>query len=118
MEAKGTVWLNSEFKHTKIWPAKKTFPSMAAGVPDLEAHYKECLAGKICTVMDISQAGPKSYLVLGQSDKMGPFIWMIEEADTKAFIPVIKKNGVVMPANLSPIEQFAWMAKHSPWSNK
>jgi len=111
MEAKGTIWINNKFEHTEIWPEKQTLPSLAAGVPDLEEHYKECLAGKVCTVMDISKAGPKSYLVLGNSDKMGQFIWLIDEKDTKGFVPIIKKNGVVMPAGMSPMEQFAWMAR-------
>ena len=43
--------------------------------------------------MGISKAGSKSHLSLGASDKMGNFICLIYERDTKAFIPLIKKNG-------------------------
>lgn len=107
MEVKGNVLLNSEFKHTVFWPNPQ--PSINGPI-DLETEYKKALAGKMCLVMDIGVDG--SYLVLGESEKVGPFIWMIEKEDAAGFLPIVKKNGVMMPAGLSPIEEFKWIAKH------
>jgi len=61
--------------------------------------------------MDIDVDG-SGYLVLGHTKSGGAFKWMIEKEDTRAFIPVIKKNGIIMPAGMNPIEEFVYMAKH------
>lgn len=107
MEPKGSVLINKEFVHTKLWPEPQfTF----SGIQDLEKDYKEALAGKMVTVMDIA-FDESCYLVLGNSEKTGQFIWNIEKGDTRGFIPIIKQNGVVMPAGLSPIEKAKWMAE-------
>lgn len=112
MEPKGTAFIKAEFVATKIWPPKETFNGLAAGITDMEQHYKECLAGKPCTVMDISVgSGPKDYLVLGKSDKIGHFIWNIKEEDTIAFLPIYKENGDIVPAGLSGIDKFKFMAE-------
>jgi len=63
------------------------------------------------TVMDIA-VDDSGYLVLGKTKSGGQFIWMIEKEDTVGFIPVIKKNGVMMPANMSPMEELRYMAEH------
>ena len=109
MDPKGNVLINKEFVHTKIWPANQV-NIFTGEVINLEAEYKEALAGKLCTVIDIAVDG-EGYLVLAKTKKGGDFLWAIEKKDTKAFIPVIKKNGVLMPAGLSQIEEFAFIAK-------
>lgn len=108
MNQKGFVLLRQEFKHTKIWPGE-TFT--LDGVQDTEKIYKEALAGKVCPVLDIAFDG-SAYLVLGTFKKGGQFIWNIEKEDTVVFLPVIKKNGIIMPAGMSPIEEFEYMAKN------
>lgn len=110
MDPKGQVWINQEFVHTKVWPNPQL--NFLTGVTsDLEKEYKEALAGKLVTVMDIAVDG-SSYLVLGKTKEGGHFLWMIEKGDTRAFLPVIKKNGILIPAGMSPIEEFEYMAKH------
>jgi len=87
-------------------------PNLLTGdVLDLEKEYKESLAGRMVTVMDVA-ADDSVYLVLGKNKEGGHFLWMIEKGDTKCFLPVIKKNGILMPASLSPIEEFQWMMEH------
>lgn len=108
MTPKGNVLLKTEFTATKLWPPPQFTLS---GMVDLEKEYKEALAGKMVTVMDIA-VDDSGYLVLGESKTVGQFIWMIEKEDTRGFIPVIKKNGVIMPAGMSPIDEFAFMAEH------
>ncbi len=101
----GNVWINREFVHTKLWPS---VDYTLKGPVDLEKEYKEALAGKLVEVMEKGVDG--SYLVYGETKSRGPFIWMIEAGDTKGFIPVIKKNGVLMPAGMPIVEQLMWMA--------
>lgn len=110
MEAKGHVWINREFIHTKLWPSKQS-NFLTGEETDLEKEYKEALAGKLATVMDIA-VDDSGYLVMGNLKDGGPFIWMIEKGDTRGFVPVIKKNGILMPAGLSPIEEFKYMMEH------
>lgn len=107
MEPKGSVLLKQEFVHTKIWPDPQF---TLQGIINLEKEYKEALAGKMVTVMDIA-VDESGYLVYGDSKKTGPFIWMIEKGDTRGFIPLYKQNGVIVPGGLSPMEKAAWMAK-------
>jgi hypothetical protein len=110
MEPKGNVWIKNEFTATTIWPNPQ-FNFLTGEEIDLEKEYKEALAGKLVVVMDIAVDG-SGYLVLGKTKQGGDFIWMIEKEDTRGFIPVIKKNGILMPAGLSPIEEFKYMAEH------
>lgn len=110
MEPKGNVWIKTEFTATKIWPNPQ-FNFLTGETTDLEKEYKEALAGKLVTVMDIA-VDDSGYLVLGRTKGGMDFIWMIEKEDTRGFIPVIKKNGVLMPAGLDPIEEFKYMAEH------
>lgn len=110
MDPKGHVWINREFVHTKFWPGKQ-FNPITGKETDLEKEYKEGLAGKLVTVMDIAVDG-NGYLVIGKTKEGGSFLWMVEKGDTKGFLPVIKKNGILIPAGLNPIEEFAYIAKH------
>ena len=110
MEPKGNVWIKTEFTATKIWPNPQ-FNFLTGETTDLEKEFKEALAGKLVTVMDIA-VDDSGYLVLGRTKSGMDFIWMIEKEDTRGFIPVIKKNGVLMPAGLDPIEEFKYMAEH------
>lgn len=111
MEAKGHVLLKQEFTHTKNWPNPQIRLSNDGITSiDLEKEYKDALRGSLCLVMDIGVDG--SYLVLGESKTVGQFLWMIEKEDTVQFLPIIKKNGIVMPAGMTPLEEFAWLAKY------
>ena len=110
MDPKGHVWINREFVHTTLWP-NELFNPLTGETRNLEKEYKEALAGKLVTVMDIAN-DDSGYLVLGESKESGHFIWMIEKEDTKGFLPIIKKNGIIMPAGMSPIEEFQYMMKH------
>jgi len=38
---------------------------------------------------------------------------MIEKEDAVGYIPLIKKNGVIMPGGMSPMDEFMWLAKNS-----
>jgi hypothetical protein len=111
MEAKGVVVIKHEFTATKIWPGK-TF-SFKEGWIDMEKIYKEALAGKMVTVMDIS-VDNKAYMVLGESKEYGEFIWTVEKEDTRdgSFLPLIRKYGTIMPAGLSAVEEFAYLAEN------
>lgn len=110
MDPKGKVWINREFVHTKNWPSTQ-FNPLTGEVIDLEKDYKEALAGQLVTVMDVA-VDDSGYLVLGKSKEGGHFLWMIEKGDTRAFLPVINKYGTVIPAGMSPFEEFVYMAKH------
>lgn len=108
----GTVIVNKEFVATTLWPPKDTiFAGTGMLLIDKEKEYKKALAGNLVTVMEIGVDG--SYMVLGKSDNphIGQFLWVIEKEDTRAFVPIIKKNGVVMPAGLSPFEEMFWQHK-------
>ena len=107
MDPKGHVWINREFVHTKIWPNPQ-LNFLTGETNDLETEYKEALAGNLVTVMDVA-VDDSSYLVLGKTKNGGHFMWMIEKGDTRGFIPVIVKNGTLMPAGLNPLEEFKWM---------
>lgn len=108
MNPKGNVWINKEFVHTTQWPTSE-MPTMH-GIMNLEKEYKEALAGKLVTVLDIA-VDDSGYLVLGEGKNVGQFIWQIEKGDTKGFIPVIKKNGVLIPAGLNPLEEMVEIVK-------
>ncbi len=110
MEPKGYVLCKSEFTATKIWPGPQLTLS---GMVDLEAEYKKALAGKQVIVMDIAVDG-KGYLVLAKGEKCGDFIWAIEKEDTinGSFLPVKWKCGQLIPAGLTPMEEFAFLAKN------
>lgn len=110
MDPKGHVWINKEFVHTKLWPSKQ-LNFLTGEETDLEKEYKEALAGNLVTVMDIS-VDDSGYLVLGKTKEGGQFLWMVEKGDTRGFIPVIVKNGILMPAGLSPMEEFVYLAEH------
>jgi hypothetical protein len=110
MGPKGNVWIKTTFEATKIWPNPQ-FNFLTGEEINLEKEYKEALAGKMVTVMDIAN-DDSGYLVLGKTKDGGDFLWMIEKEDTRGFIPIIKKNGILMPADLSPIEEFKYMAEH------
>jgi hypothetical protein len=109
MEAKGHVLIKRTFEHTKKWPSPEF--SFSGPPMDLEKEYKEALAGKLVLVVDIC-VGDSGYLVCANSKTCGDFLWMIEKGDTNGFIPVIKENGIVMPAGMSPIEKFEYIAKY------
>lgn len=106
MDPKGNVLLKKNLENTKIWPNPLFTLN---GYIDLEKEYKEALSGKICVVMDIGVDG--SFLVLGKSSKVGDFIWVIDKEDSVGFLPIIKKNGILVPAGLSPIDEFKYMAE-------
>lgn len=112
MEPKGYVLINHEFTATKLWPGKQL--SLSEGWIDLEKIYKEALAGKLALVLDIGGPNNDSYLVQGTCEQQGDFIWSIEKADTRegSFMPIKWKFGILMPANLSPVEEFAYLANH------
>jgi hypothetical protein len=110
MEPKGNVWIKNEFTATKIWPSPQ-INFLTGETTDLEKEYKEALAGKMVTVMDIAVDG-SGYLVIAKTKSGVDFIWTIEKEDTRGFIPIIKKNGVLMPAGLSPMEEFKYMMEH------
>jgi hypothetical protein len=110
MGPKGNVWIKTTFEATKIWPNPQ-FNFLTGEEINLEKEYKEALAGKMVTVMDIAN-DDSGYLVLGKTKDGGDFLWMVEKEDTRGFIPIIKKNGILMPAGLSPIEEFKYMAEH------
>lgn len=110
MEPKGNVWIKKEFEATKIWP-NPHINFLTGETRDLEKEYKEALAGRLVTVMDIS-FDDSGYLVLSKTKDGGDFLWMIEKEDTRGFIPIIKKNGILMPAGLDPLEEFKYMADH------
>lgn len=110
MEPKGKVWIKREFSATKIWPNPQ-FNFLTGETTDLEKEYKEALAGNLVTVMDISVDG-SGYLVLGETKEGGHFLWTVEKEDTKGFLPVIMKNGILMPAGLDPLEEFRYMADY------
>lgn len=110
MEPKGYILLNKEFIHTKIWPGVQF---SLEGPIDLEKEYKEALSGQLVIVMDVS-VDKSCYLVIGESKKRGHFMWNIEKGDTRegSFLPVVKKNGIIMPAGLSFAEEFEWVARY------
>jgi hypothetical protein len=110
MDPKGHVWIKREFVHTKIWPNSQ-YNFLTGENIDLEKEYKQALAGQLVTVMDIS-VDDSGYLVLGHLKEGGPFLWMIEKGDTAGFVPIIKKNGILMPAGMSPVEEFEYVAKY------
>lgn len=109
MGPKGYVLLKREFTATKLWPGKVL--SLNDGWLDLEKQYKEALAGQLVVVMDISVTDD-GYFVLGKSKATGDFLWMIEKEDTVkgSFMPLIWKYGTLMPAGLSAVEEFKWLA--------
>lgn len=109
MQQKGYVLLKNEFTATKLWPGKVL--SLSDGWLDLEKQYKEALAGQLVPVMDISVTDD-GYLVLGKCKASGDFLWMIEKEDTVkgSFVPLIWKYGILMPAGLSAVEEFKWLA--------
>ena len=104
---KGHVLINREIVHTILWPGEQI---TLHGVVDMEKEYKESLAGAFVPVMDIS-VDDKEYLVLGTSKSEGQFLWSIDKRDVKAFVPVIKKYGIIIPADLTPLEEFEFLAK-------
>lgn len=101
MNSIGHAVLHKELVHTTGWPS---------GL--LGEQYKKALTSEPVTVLEISEADG-SYLVLGNSIDTGPIIWMIEPEDVRAFVPVIKKHGILMPAGLSPLEEFEYLMKNS-----
>jgi hypothetical protein len=109
MEPKGYILINKEFVATKIWPGEQFTLS---GIVDLDKEYKEALAGRMIMVLEVGVDG--SYLVLGRSKTVGDFIWQVEKEDTRdgSFLPIKYKFGTFMPTNLSPMEEFKWMAEH------
>jgi hypothetical protein len=109
MDAKGICLIKKEFTATTFWP--NPVPSLTEGFINLEEEYKKALAGQICHVMDMAVDG-NSYLVFGHGEKCGGFIWSIEKEDTVTFLPIIKKYGIIMPAGLSPMEEFAYLASN------
>lgn len=108
MNPVGNALIKKEFTATTLWPPVMT---TLEGPVDLEKHYKEALAGKLVPVMEVDHESD-GYLVIGKSEIVGDFIWQIEGGDVRQFIPVIKKAGMLMPAGLSPIEEFEWLAKN------
>jgi len=109
MDPKGHVLCKKEFTATKMWPNPQFTLS---GEIDLEAVYKKALAGNLVTVLDVAN-DDSGYLVLCDTPESGAFIWTIDKEDTVpgSFIKVIKKYGVLMPAGLSAMEEFAYLAK-------
>jgi len=107
MDPKEHVWINREFVHTKLWPSSQ-YNFLTGETQDLEKEYKEALAGQLVVVMDVA-FDDSGYLIMGKTKEGGHFLWQIEKGDTKGFLPVIMKNGTLMPAGLSPLEEFKWM---------
>lgn len=103
----GSALLKAEFTATTVWPGEQM---TLDGIVDMEANYKSDLAGKMVSVMEIGIDG--SYLVYRYGEKSGPFIWLIEKEDVIGYIPLIKKNGTVMPGGMSPTEEFEFMIKN------
>jgi len=110
MDPKGFVLCKREFIATKMWPDKKY---SFEGSIDLEKEYKEALAGKQVMVIEISNDN-ECYMVYAKTSKGDPFIWSIEKADTVegSFMPLKWKDGILMRADLSPIEEFRYLAEH------
>ncbi len=106
-EPAGHALLAGELLHTTFWPSPRF---TMEGVQDLEKIYKEALSGSMVTVMEIS-FDKSDYLVLGKSKEVGDFLWSIDAKDVHTFIPVIWKYGTLMPANMSPMEEFMFLAK-------
>lgn len=102
----GHIWIKREFTATTRWPGEQF---TLDGVIDMEQEYKEALAGQLVPVMEKGVDG--SYLVYGEGKKTGGFIWVIEAEDTKGFIPIIKKNGMIIPAGMNPLEEMIYMAE-------
>lgn len=108
MEPKGYIFVKREFQATTMWPNQQY---TLDGIVDLEAEYKKALAGKPVQVMDIAVDG-SGYLVLGHSDTVGTFMWMIEKEDTIGnILPVMWKNGQLIPTGMSPMEEMMYMMK-------
>jgi len=100
-DPKGMVIIKKEFVATKVWPGEMM---TSKGWTDMEQVYKDALAGKPARVMDIA-VDDSGYLVIGESELTGPFLWMIEKEDTVGFLPIKNKNGVIMRTDLSPMEE-------------
>lgn len=107
MDPKGNVLIKRFFQHTTNWPGEQFTLS---GIIDMEKEYKDALAGKVVQVLDIA-TDDSGYLVIGESEKIGPFLWTIEKGDTVGFLPIIKKNGMLIPAGMSMMEEVMYMAK-------
>lgn len=108
MEPKGYIVIRREFVATTMWPNKQF---TLDGIIDLETEYKKALAGKPVQVMDIAVDG-SGYLVIGHSDTVGAFMWMIEKEDTIGdILPVMWKNGELIPTGMSPMEEITYMLK-------
>lgn len=106
MEPKGFIFIKKEFLATTLWPDKQITLS---GIIDLEAEYKKALAGKLAQVMDIAVDG-SGYLVLGHSETVGHFLWMIEKDDTIGdILPVKWKNGQLIPTGMNPMEEMMYL---------
>lgn len=101
----GNVWIAREFKHTTHWPGMQY---TLKGHIDLEKEYKEALAGQLVQVLE---DGGDCYLVYAECKSFGGFIWTIEKGDTKGFVPIIKKNGIIMPAGMGLIEEMIFTVK-------
>lgn len=108
MDIIGHALIHKEFKHTDLWPDEQITLN---GPVDKEKQYKEALAGNLVPVLEISR-DESDYLVYSESEEAGAFIWMIDKRDVRQFIPVVVENGIPMPAGLSGIEKFKWMAMH------
>lgn len=101
--------MKREFKATTMWPDKQYTLN---GIVDLEKEYKEALAGKPCTVLDIA-VDKSGYLVLGHSETAGDFLWMIEKEDTIGeILPVKWKNGQLIPTGMDMMEEMIYMAQN------
>lgn len=113
MQPVGSALIKPAFTATKIWPSPQF---TLDGWVDLEKEYKQALSGKMVTVMEISK-DEAGYLVLGYTAPDNPFIWQIEKDDVAGYIPLIKKNGQIIPGGMSAFEEFMWNIKNNNISN-
>ncbi len=75
-EPKGYVITEKEFKHTMDPPEH-----MPGCDYNLKEEYFKALQMKMLPVMDVAVDG-SDYLVLGNSEKAGQFIWPVDKRDT------------------------------------
>ena len=108
---KGYIGIKHEITHSRK-PGLGPFPGV-----NLDEDYFNALQGKTVPVIDIAVDG-SSYLVLGQGEKSGGFLWDIDKEDTTqqlipykffhpgpdvddliAFLKIIQEGGATSCAN-------------------
>lgn len=110
MELKGIVLVN-KLNKTKIFECllqELLLPQNRT----LEEEYREALEEKMLHVLDIA-CDKSSYLVISKGKYIGDFIYDVAVEDTRdgSFLPVKKVDGFIIPANLSKMEELAYLTK-------